>query len=69
MGESYNNNVGVIHNKIEFLSSYKFSIAMENTEEEGYLSQKIIDSFLSGTIPIYLENIWLMNLLVQSYIY
>ena len=26
---------------------------MENTEAEGYLSEKIIDSFLSGTIPIY----------------
>ncbi len=53
MGGGYNNNVGIIKNKIEFLSSYKFSIAMENTEAEGYLSEKIIDSFLSGTIPIY----------------
>ena len=53
MGGEYNNNVGKIHDKIEFLSSYKFSIAMENTEGEGYLSEKIIDSFLSGTIPIY----------------
>ena len=53
MGGSYNNNVGKINDKIEFLSSYKFSIAMENTEGEGYLSEKIIDSFLSGTIPIY----------------
>ena len=53
MGGSYNNNVGIIHDKIEFLSAYKFSIAMENTEGEGYLSEKIIDSFLSGTIPIY----------------
>ena len=26
---------------------------MENTEGEGYLSEKIIDSYLSGTIPIY----------------
>ena len=53
MGGQYNNNVGKINDKIEFLSSYKFSIAMENTEGEGYLSEKIIDSFLSGTIPIY----------------
>ena len=53
MGGGYKNNVGIIKNKIEFLSSYKFSIAMENTEAEGYLSEKIIDSFLSGTIPIY----------------
>jgi hypothetical protein len=26
---------------------------MENTEGEGYLSEKIMHSFLSGTIPIY----------------
>ena len=54
MGGSYKNNVGgYIQNKIKFLSSYKFSIAMENTEGNGYLSEKIIESFMSGTIPIY----------------
>ena len=39
--------------KIQFFSSYKFSIAMENSEGEGYISEKIIDSLLAGTIPIY----------------
>ena len=53
MGGRYKNNVGKINNKIKFLSSYKFSIAMENTEGDGYVSEKIIDSFLSGSIPIY----------------
>ena len=53
MGGTYKNNVGYILNKVEFLSSYKFSIAMENTEGNGYLSEKIIESFMSGTIPIY----------------
>ena len=53
MGGKYNNNVGKIKNKILFLRKYKFSIAMENTEGDGYLSEKILDSFLSGTIPIY----------------
>jgi hypothetical protein len=53
MGGKYKNNVGKIKNKIKFLSSYKFSIAMENTEGNGYLSEKIIQSFISGTIPIY----------------
>jgi lipoate-protein ligase B len=41
MGGYYDNNIGKIYDKIEFLSSYKFSIAMENTEGEGYLSEKI----------------------------
>jgi hypothetical protein len=54
MGGKYNNNVGgMIQNKINFLSSYKFSIAMENSEGDGYLTEKIFQSFLSGTIPIY----------------
>jgi len=53
MGGKFNNNVGPINNKTEFLSSYKFSIAMENTEGDGYASEKIFDAFLSGTIPIY----------------
>lgn len=50
----YKNNINnVITNKIEFLSNYKFSIAMENSDGDGYLSEKIADSFLAGTIPIY----------------
>ena len=42
-----------IKNKIDFLSDYKFSIAMENSNGDGYLSEKIVDSFIAGTIPIY----------------
>ena len=54
MGGRYRNNVGgPIRHKIRFLSKYKFSIAMENSEGDGYASEKIIDSFLAGTIPIY----------------
>ena len=54
MGGLYNNNIGKrIDNKKEYLSSYKFSIAMENSNGDGYVSEKIIDSFISGTIPIY----------------
>jgi len=32
---------------------YKFSIAMENSNGSGYISEKIVQAFLSGTIPIY----------------
>ena len=54
MGGKFMNNIGgTVKNKTEFLSSYKFSIAMENTEGQGYISEKILDSFLAGTIPIY----------------
>ena len=40
-------------NKINFLSEYKFSIAMENSNGDGYISEKIFDSYNAGTIPIY----------------
>ena len=54
MGGNYLNNIkGPVKDKIKFLSAYKFSIAMENSEGDGYISEKIIDSFISGTIPIY----------------
>ena len=52
-GKCHNNIKRDVKNKIEFLSSYKFSIAMENSNGDGYISEKIIDSFLAGTIPIY----------------
>jgi hypothetical protein len=54
MGGRFKNNVGgKVKDKIQFLSSYKFSIAMENSGSDGYCTEKIIQSFLSGTIPIY----------------
>ena len=52
-GRAFNNIGKVVKDKIEFLSDYKFSISMENTEGDGYVSEKIIDSFIAGTIPIY----------------
>ena len=57
MGGYVFNNIGTqIKNKIEFLSSYKFSISMENSEGDGYVSEKILESFIAGTIPIYYGN-------------
>ena len=54
MGGLYRNNIGgQVKNKIKFLSSYKFSLAMENSNGDGYVSEKIIQSFIAGTIPIY----------------
>ena len=54
MGGKHDNNIGgQVKDKIKFLSLYKFSIAMENSKADGYNSEKILDSFLAGTIPIY----------------
>lgn len=35
------------------LTDYMFSIAIENDDTDGYFSEKILDCFLVGTIPIY----------------
>ena len=54
MGGKCRNNIGgYVKDKIEFLSTYKFSIAMENSSGDGYISEKIVHSFIAGTIPIY----------------
>lgn len=42
-----------IDNKIEGLRDYKFSIVVENAKEDYYFTEKIIDCFVTGTIPIY----------------
>tara|TARA_R110000824_G_scaffold15193_6_gene64066 strand:+ start:17145 stop:18611 length:1467 start_codon:yes stop_codon:yes gene_type:complete len=42
-----------IKGKIEGLKAYKFSIAIENGVHDNYFTEKILDCFLTGTIPIY----------------
>lgn len=40
-------------NKIEFCKDYKFVIAFENSSSAMYNTEKIIDPYLSGSIPLY----------------
>lgn len=42
--------------KLEFLSKHKFDIAMENSSHIGYTTEKILQAFSAGTIPIYWGN-------------
>jgi len=39
--------------KYRGLKDYRFSIVIENCKEDYYFTEKLIDCFLSGTIPIY----------------
>lgn len=49
-----NNYKGKSINKILTLKSYKFNFCLENINNiQGYITEKIFDSFFSGTIPIY----------------
>lgn len=42
-----------IDKKITGLKDYMFSVAMENEISDVYYTEKILDCFLTGTIPIY----------------
>jgi hypothetical protein len=44
------------YNKINFMNSYKFTIAFENSSRPGYTTEKLLHAFLSNTIPIYWGN-------------
>jgi hypothetical protein len=45
---------GPVAEKLETLSRYRFSLCLENSVFDGYVSEKIFDCFFSRTIPIYL---------------
>lgn len=42
-----------VKNKLEFQRNYRFSLAFENSSLPGYTTEKIIDAWAAGTIPIY----------------
>ncbi len=48
-----NNVRGPVPDKIEFMRPYKFCIAFENSSCPGYVTEKIMDCFIAGCIPIY----------------
>jgi hypothetical protein len=43
--------LGVAKSKVETLSSYKVSLVIENNG--SYMSEKLVDCILAGTIPVY----------------
>jgi hypothetical protein len=45
---------GFAPSKFETLSIYDFCLCFENMRMDGYISEKIIDCFYAGTIPVYL---------------
>ncbi|MCM1540484.1 MAG: glycosyltransferase family 10 [Blautia sp.] len=56
-GGKYMNNIGKpVEDKYEFQREYKFSIAFENSSTDGYTTEKILQAFAAGTIPIYWGN-------------
>lgn len=49
----YGNGYNPIQNKITALKDYRYTFCIENCKEDYYFTEKLMDSFLSGTIPIY----------------
>lgn len=50
---AYTNYYGPVKNKIKTLMNYNFTIAFENSDHPGYISEKIIHAFIAGTVPLY----------------
>jgi len=49
----YGRGTNPIDYKLEGLKDYMFSIVIENTKKDYYFTEKLIDCFMTGTIPIY----------------
>lgn len=49
----FGNGYKFVENKLEALKEYRFSIAIENDNNVDMFSEKLIDCFLTGCIPIY----------------
>lgn len=45
---------GTVASKGDALSPYRFSLVIENTSFDGYISEKLYDCWFAGTIPVYL---------------
>ncbi len=53
-GGRYLNNIGYrVPDKQAFLEGYKFNLAFENCNYYGYTTEKIVQAFAAGCIPIY----------------
>lgn len=52
-GRWMNNVGGPVKDKLEFCRGYKFNIAFENSSYPGYTTEKVMEAFAAGTMPIY----------------
>lgn len=55
-GGVLNNIGGRISDKVAFIKEYKFVISFENSYQDGYTTEKILEPILQDCIPIYWGN-------------
>lgn len=44
---------GIVDDKLNCMSGYKFAFCFENSRVPGYITEKIFDAFAAGCVPIY----------------
>jgi len=49
----FGNGYDFVPNKIEALKDFRYSIVIENETSDDWFTEKLIDCFVTGTIPIY----------------
>ena len=49
----YGRGYSPIDDKLEGLKEYQYHIVIENSKQDDYFTEKIIDCFATGTVPIY----------------
>jgi hypothetical protein len=49
----YGNGYNPVKHKIEAMKDYAFTIVIENSKTDYYFTEKLIDAFMTGTVPIY----------------
>lgn len=53
-GGMYKNNIGLlVKDKHMWIQGYKFNLCFENSVHNGYVTEKLIQAFATGCIPIY----------------
>jgi hypothetical protein len=55
-GAYLNNTGGRVDNKLGFEMKHKFSIAFENSSNDGYTTEKLPNAIVANTVPIYWGN-------------
>lgn len=55
-GGTLNNVGGKVPDKMDFIKDYKFVIAFENSQYDGYTTEKILEPIYKDCIPIYWGN-------------
>lgn len=55
-GRAYNNLGYLVDDKLKFINEYKFTICFENSETNGYTTEKIVHPKLMNSIPLYWGN-------------